>query len=245
VDEVKTVEKWASLECVGASAYDVSDQGRVRSHKTRDAETGEPYILRLGRCDRGYMTACLQHDDGRQRSRKVHVLVARAFIGERPPGMLVCHGNDVPSDNRLKNLRYATRAENYRDSVANGARTMGPRPAAWGRGRLTTGQVRAIRRAHASGRGGYRTLAKEYGVSRWTVREIIRGESYGWVGDDAAEQMRIKCAAEARLRRAREERRAEREPLEIEALERVAPRPGQRRRAPHTPPAAGPRSRSK
>lgn len=50
----------------------------------------------------------------------VHRLVLLVFVGPCPDGMEACHGNDVPHDNRVENLRWDTRAANVADSVQNG-----------------------------------------------------------------------------------------------------------------------------
>jgi hypothetical protein len=45
----------------------------------------------------------------------VHDLVLLAFVGPKPEGLEVCHGNDVKADNRLQNLRYDTRSANAQE----------------------------------------------------------------------------------------------------------------------------------
>ena len=45
---------------------------------------------------------------------KVHDLIARAFLGNRPKGYDVDHINGNRSDNRPSNLRYVTRSQNLR-----------------------------------------------------------------------------------------------------------------------------------
>lgn len=47
--------------------------------------------------------------------RKVHALVAEAFLGPRPPGQEVRHLNGNAADNRLKNLAYGTPRDNQMD----------------------------------------------------------------------------------------------------------------------------------
>ncbi len=54
-----------------------------------------------------------------RRHRKVHHLVAAAFIGPRPEGMVICHNNGDPLDNRVENLRYDTQAANIEDMYAH------------------------------------------------------------------------------------------------------------------------------
>lgn len=57
---------------------------------------------------------------GRLTTCKVHTLVLRTFVGPPPDGMVGCHWNDIPSDNRLGNLRWDTRRSNGLDAVRNG-----------------------------------------------------------------------------------------------------------------------------
>lgn len=106
-------ETW--LPAVGYEGlYDVSDAGRVRTVKTGLIRTG------LTAPGQPYPTLSL----GRGHQRYVHDLVAAAFVGQRPKGMDVMHGNDCPTDNRASNLSYGTRQQNIRDMVARGRHRM-------------------------------------------------------------------------------------------------------------------------
>lgn len=67
----------------------------------------------------GYPRVSLRRD-GRDTVRAVHVLVAEAFIGPRPPGHEVRHINGVRTDPGAHNLIYGTRSENMRDAVRHG-----------------------------------------------------------------------------------------------------------------------------
>lgn len=51
---------------------------------------------------------------------EVHRLVLLAFRGARPPRHECAHWDGDPANNNLKNLRYATKSENYQDSVRHG-----------------------------------------------------------------------------------------------------------------------------
>ena len=70
------------------------------------------------------LTRTLGYDAGESRRVKkgIHVIVAAVFIGPRPPGKQVAHWNGDKNDNRLANLRYATREENDADSARLGER---------------------------------------------------------------------------------------------------------------------------
>lgn len=102
--------------------YEVSDEGRVRSLPRVDAQGGMRRLRMFhpSRMDRwGHLGVKLRRD-GVIKSYYVHRLVLEAFVGPCPPGMEGCHWNDVPDDNRLSNLRWATKSENRLDSVRNG-----------------------------------------------------------------------------------------------------------------------------
>ncbi|MEV0759610.1 NUMOD4 motif-containing HNH endonuclease [Nocardia sp. NPDC050435] len=57
---------------------------------------------------------------GYSETKRVHSLVAAAFLGPRPAGLFTCHGNGNRYDNRIENLRYATQSENEQDKLAHG-----------------------------------------------------------------------------------------------------------------------------
>ena len=168
-----TVERW--LPVVGFEGrYEVSDQGRVRScdravtYRSRLGKLvscpKDGVVLRPGLSSNGYLTVSL----GRQ-SKMVQELVAEAFLGPRPPGMLVCHKNGRKRVNRSLNLYYGTNSTNNRDVV----RHKGRKP--------TLAQIRKIRRVAGTYLGSNRDLAKEMGLSEAHVSMIKIGANYGWV----------------------------------------------------------------
>lgn len=116
-----TRERWLAVPGY-EGCYEVSDQGQVRSLDRRSTR-GAHSVLARGRVltpkFTPYPTVSLWLD-GRQYTRRVHTLVAEAFIGPRPPGMYVCHGNGDETDNRLENLRYDTPSANELDTVRHG-----------------------------------------------------------------------------------------------------------------------------
>jgi len=46
----------------------------------------------------------------------IHHLVANAFMGERPEGLVIDHIDRNPKNNRISNLRYVTHKENQYNS---------------------------------------------------------------------------------------------------------------------------------
>jgi HNH endonuclease/NUMOD4 motif len=190
------VEMWRPV--VGHEGkYEVSDQGRVRSldciltYVRRDQYSGRDLMirrvhsgrmLRPGPSKSGHLSVVLGRKEG---SRLIHHLVLEAFVGPCPDKHEGCHGNDVPDDNRLDNLRWGTRSDNIKDAIKNGGKCVGER--SW-QAKLTSADVQAIRAKFADrsnvGVGHYdRSLpsmaaeARARGVSETTVRNIARGES--------------------------------------------------------------------
>jgi hypothetical protein len=63
---------------------------------------------------------------GKHKGKLVHLLVAEVFIGERKPGMVVCHGPNGQADNSLSNIYYSTQSKNNKeDKRRDGTANMG------------------------------------------------------------------------------------------------------------------------
>lgn len=126
-----TEERW--LPVVGwEGLYEVSDQGRVRTVARYVSGRGggkrllKQQVRRLSTHPQGYRLITLKAG-GRLEQRFVHDLVLTAFTGPRPPGLVTCHGDGDPANNRVENLRWDTQSENLLDAVRHGTH---PRAAA-------------------------------------------------------------------------------------------------------------------
>lgn len=98
--------------------YSVSSRGSVLRTKPGPGTPGG--LLHPSPDSGGYPGVTLR-GNGIAADRRVHELVAEAFIGPRPPGQLVRHLNDVKTDNRWpENLAYGTESDNKLDAVRNG-----------------------------------------------------------------------------------------------------------------------------
>jgi DNA-binding transcriptional regulator YiaG len=115
----------------------------------------------------GYLHVTLRAN-GVKRRYTVHGLVATAFLGLRPDGMVVCHRNLDSTDNRADNLMHATQAENIQQGVEAGRHVRGERQHL---AKLTEDSVRAIRERLAAGESSA-ALARAYGVSKATIGQI-------------------------------------------------------------------------
>lgn len=68
----------------------------------------------------GVRSVGLYDGEGKRSTQRVAILMLTAFVGPCPPGYDCCHWDDDPSNERLENLRWDTRAANQDDSVRNG-----------------------------------------------------------------------------------------------------------------------------
>lgn len=99
--------------------YEVSNLGRVRSYAQRSGRGRclAPHLLCAHPDTRGYLSLRVAG-----RMYRVHTLVTAAFLGPRPSGQEVLHGDDNRVNARLTNLRYGTRSENLRECYQRGRR---------------------------------------------------------------------------------------------------------------------------
>lgn len=104
--------------------YEVSNLGRVRSYKNKygygkRALLDSPTIVN-GRPDGvGYIQYIMSDIDGVRKNVRAHVLVAETFLGKRPEGMIICHEDDVKTNNKLSNLSFGTYKSNSADRFRN------------------------------------------------------------------------------------------------------------------------------
>ena len=86
-----------------------SSLGRIRcKEKGRRRKVGNDNVIRARVRDK---TGHLSFTISRHKEEQVHRLIAAAFLGPCPEGMMVLHNNGNPADNRPVNLRYGTCAE--------------------------------------------------------------------------------------------------------------------------------------
>lgn len=113
------MEQWKLIE--DRPKYEVSDQGYVKN-----VRTGKILKKRLDRD--GYPNVYLYKSDGTGSNKKVHRLVAEAFLESDPERDQVNHKNGIKDDNRADNLEWCTGSENIQHAYANGLLTANPKP---------------------------------------------------------------------------------------------------------------------
>ena len=168
-------ERW--LPVVGwEGVYKVSSLGRVmRIKKRKRSKFPAEHTLTPCPCSNGYAQVHLRDWPRNMPAGLVHLLVARAFMGDPPPGHEVNHKDDNRMNPRLDNLEYVTRSENqlhaYRVNMRPPVSNKGE---AAGRAKLTNLQVQNIRDRYQTGKISQQTLANEFGIHQTMVGFIVR-----------------------------------------------------------------------
>ena len=176
------MEEWRDIR--GFEGYQVSNKGRVRTFwKKKHYPTGygtcrvlsdEPMIMSTSDDGNGYEKLMLyDRDNGRRYCKKVHRLVAEAFIEHDHEDDTVDHirsGPDGKKDNSVENLQWISRANNIKKAYADG---MCDR-------RIRSQMVDIIAIDLWSGEEAYfssiQEASDELGVERSSISHCLRGD---------------------------------------------------------------------
>lgn len=164
----------------GYSNYSASNTGQVRRDVRLHNAMPGPVTISLD--SRGYPASSITADDGKSRKVGIHQLVALAFIGERPPGLIVCHNNGNPLDSTPTNLRYDTHKGNGQDMARHGTSLRGEKHKS---SKLTEPDVVRIRELLRGGELSNKQIGAMFGVSGTVVSNIARFKTWAHVGGDA------------------------------------------------------------
>lgn len=110
-------EIWRKIE--GFEKYEVSNLGRVRSLNYR--KTKETKILKPGKDKKGYLKVNL-YKSSKHSSKRVHRLVATAFIPNLDNKTQVNHIDGNKQNNTVSNLEWCTNSENMQHAWRTGLR---------------------------------------------------------------------------------------------------------------------------
>ena len=172
-------ERWRPV--VGYEGwYDVSDLGHVRRMKSGHS-TWIGRILKgtLNNC--GYIQVSLCKDGG-QRVRRIHQLVAAAFIGPCLDGKEVNHKDGVKPNNVATNLEYVTPSENTLHAVRNGL-FAAARGEANGIAVLTEEKVHEVRRRLLA-KESQKSIARDLDVDPSTISYVATGGTWSWLKEE-------------------------------------------------------------
>jgi len=163
LNEKLAIENWADIPGY-EGLYQVSDHGKIK-------RISPERILKTHKSRYEFIQL---HRDGKPKGFGVHRLVAMAFIGNDDPSLLVLHCDGNPLNNHVSNLRYGTAKENSDDRLAHGTMTYGEQSSF---GKLKNWQAVEIYKRRKLGESRS-SLAKEFGVSYFTISNIDRGRSH-------------------------------------------------------------------
>jgi hypothetical protein len=113
----------------------------------------------------------------------VHRLVAETFIANPENKKEVNHKNGLKYDNRMENLEWVTPEENSQHAVDTGLLSF-RRLYKFSSAQAEKIRSEKIRSEYTSTYGGIAKLSREYGVSRGTIRRILRGYYEGNTNED-------------------------------------------------------------
>ena len=108
-----TNEEWRDLPLFDGrsfSNYEVSSLGHIRNKKSGRIRSSKPNCA-------GYVRNNLCDDEGNSKNISAHIIVSRAFLGGPKSDVLtVDHINRDRADNRIANLRWATKKQQAANS---------------------------------------------------------------------------------------------------------------------------------
>ena len=169
-------EIWKDIdEAIGI--YQISNFGRVKSLKRtcmtyQGPRTVPEKILNINYDKDGYIQVGLKVN-GKQLSRRVHRLIAIAFIPNPKNKTTVNHINGIKTDNRIENLEWATFGENNMHACQTGLRTS-KKGSEHGGSKLTEKESEEIKYGHFD--KSYPQIGLIYGIKAPTVCNIRKGK---------------------------------------------------------------------
>jgi NUMOD4 motif/HNH endonuclease len=180
-DHDNSIEIWKP--CPGfEESYEVSSHGRVRSSR-KWSNTQVGYILKPKTMKgRGYLLVTLMKG-GRKYSRRVHILVAKAFIPQPLDTDQVNHENGVKADNRVSNLTWTTQEGNNLHAAETG---LNPRGQYSKRATITNAQAIAIKADIDAGMMPLTLIAEKHKASYAVVVAIKHRQAWKWLDARAA-----------------------------------------------------------
>jgi HNH endonuclease len=167
-------------DIVDFPGYCLGDDGSLWSLWKHSGVMGISWRRLKGTIEKdGYLVCLLYRKDGNRRWCRMHRLILETFVGPCPPGLVCCHADGNPANNRLSNLRWDTPAANVADAINQGRHvSLKVRGESAGAHKLTESEVLAIRARHASGSVSFGQIARDYGMSPQSICNIIHRKTW-------------------------------------------------------------------
>lgn len=172
-------EEWKPI----AGFYnEVSNHGRVRSvtHVAGNGKTYKGKILKPIITKSGYVNVCLTTGNDESRiTKRVHRLVADAFVENPDDKDEINHKDGNKENNRSENLEWVTRSENEQHAYDNNLIKVlkgSEKPLS----KLDEEDIRNIRKEYDDGCLQIE-LAERYGVARQTISSIVNRKAWAHV----------------------------------------------------------------
>lgn len=144
--------------------YWVSNLGRIKSKRNKKS----PIFLKGGLDKDGYLHVSID-----KKIRKIHRIVAMAFLPNPDNKPEVNHINGNKTDNRSDNLEWVTHKENFKHAIKHNLIKEGENHY---KSKFTNKDVRDIFNLSKTMQG--KDIAKIYNVSRSTISRILNGRRW-------------------------------------------------------------------
>lgn len=122
----------------------------------------------------GYLTVVL-FKNGKRVRKRVHRLVAQAFISNPENKPQVNHKDGDKKNNNASNLEWVTSGENEKHALENGLKPSGER---CGKSKLKLKEVKLIRQRYKKKEISMQKLADEHSVTVQTISAIINRKTW-------------------------------------------------------------------
>lgn len=173
-------EKWKPIvfddNISEEECYEISNYGRILNCKEP-----EKTLVKVSYIN-GYQNLRVkQKHNGKYTSRYVHKLMGQHFLEQKKDDQFVIHLNYDKTDNRLENLKWATKREKEIHQFSNPEYVNKPRKRTYSK--LTEAKVMLIKRKlnDPNRRTRLKMIAKQFGISEMQLYRIKTGENWGSV----------------------------------------------------------------
>ncbi len=189
-------EIWKQIEC-SEGIYEVSSLGNIRSiQRNLIRSNGRNHFVKsknlrpaIDGC--GYNRVAMSIN-GKLVTKKVHRLVAEAFIPNHDNLPQVNHINGIKTDNRIENLEWVTNDQNIAHAIRTGLIKMEysdeekkrsinkiiKKGSLNGFSKLSENQVIEIRKKYLPGVYTREMLATEFNVKKATIKDVVNRKSW-------------------------------------------------------------------